>query len=149
MNVPERTRIFERLERCSELEYILIGDLRDLLQEPRNEETDRWILAVVDVLLETLPEAMQLKSDGGYMADILEECPRCAEQVARLQREHEHLVDVLRCYRDGLRRRRRDRATELRLRAGLREWVDAIVAFHHAENDLMQMALNEELGTGD
>ncbi len=149
MSVPERTRTFDRLERCSELEYILIGDLRDLLQEPQNEETDRWMLAVIEVLLQTLPEAMQLKSVGGYMADILEECPRCAEQVARLQREHEHLVAALRSYRDGLLRRHRDPVTELRLRAGLREWVDAIVAFHHAENELTQSALNEDLGAGD
>ena len=59
------------LEEYSTLEYILLGDLRDLLYEPPDEETCRWLLAVLDALLETLPREFDLKQQDGYLMEVL------------------------------------------------------------------------------
>jgi hypothetical protein len=57
------------LNRYSTLEYILLGDLRDLLEEPPDEETRRWLVAVLDALVKTLPREFDLEDEDGYMSD--------------------------------------------------------------------------------
>ena len=37
-----------KLERYTSLEYILLGDLRDILEERPDDESRRWLLAVSD-----------------------------------------------------------------------------------------------------
>ena len=50
--------------RYSVLEYLLIGDLRDLLEEPADSETRRWLLAVVEELLDLLPNEFEFEDHG-------------------------------------------------------------------------------------
>ncbi|MCA9032679.1 MAG: hypothetical protein KDA66_17810, partial [Planctomycetaceae bacterium] len=57
----------ERLTHCIELEYILLGDLRDLLEEAPSKETSRWLTAVLDVLLEKIPEEFEMRCEDGYL----------------------------------------------------------------------------------
>ena len=57
----------------SALEYILLGDLSDLLDEPLNGDTRRWLLAVLNALLDTLPSDMNDSDDGGYVGGVLGE----------------------------------------------------------------------------
>ncbi len=45
----------DTLEDYTALEYILLGDLRDLLEEPADHFTRSWLVAVLDALLDTLP----------------------------------------------------------------------------------------------
>ncbi len=45
--------------RSSVLEYLLIGDLRDLLEETPDNETRRWLLAVLEELLNLLPNEFE------------------------------------------------------------------------------------------
>src|SRR5260221_8654966 len=59
------------LEQYTSLEYILLGDLRDILEESLDRESRRWLIAVLDALLETLPREFDLEEHDGYMAEIL------------------------------------------------------------------------------
>lgn len=34
-----------------ELEYLLLGDLRQILEEPTGPQTSRWLLAILDMIL--------------------------------------------------------------------------------------------------
>ena len=50
------------LRQCTEFEYILLGDLRDLLEDPPSDENRKWLVAVLDALIDTLPKEFALKS---------------------------------------------------------------------------------------
>src|SRR4051794_23629688 len=39
-----------------ELEYLLLGDLRQVLQEPAGTQTSRWLLAILDMILVGRPQ---------------------------------------------------------------------------------------------
>lgn len=40
-----------------ELEYLLLGDLRQVLEEPAGPQTSRWLLAILDIILVGRPRA--------------------------------------------------------------------------------------------
>lgn len=52
------------------LEYLLIGDLRQLLEEPPTDERNRWLIATLDMLLANQPGPGQ----SGYMAGLHRLC---------------------------------------------------------------------------
>ena len=45
-------------QQSSPFEYLLLGDLRELLEEPAGPETSRWIVAILDHLLAGRPRTM-------------------------------------------------------------------------------------------
>lgn len=131
------------------LEYILLGDLRDLLEEPADKETCRWLLAVLDALLDTLPREMELQEQGGYMEEVLEQYPNWSDQVDDLQHEKRALYTKLRQLRDGISRERRFSKIAEEVRTGLRDWMSSLVAHHRHERRIVQTAFNLDVGTGD
>src|SRR5882724_7956569 len=92
------------LEQYSSLEYILLGDLRDILEEPPDDESRKWLLAVLDTLLETLPREFVLEDEDGYMAEVLERYPSWSAQVDRLHRDHDLLFLKLKELRGHIER---------------------------------------------
>ena len=97
MNFTENTQPENSLADFVALEYILLGDLRDLLEEPEpDEQTAHWIGAVLDALLEALPREMELKSEGGYLQPVLEQFPNWASLIGDLASEKHALFDKLR-----------------------------------------------------
>lgn len=135
-------------EDCAALEYILLGDLRDLLEEPANEETRKWLAAVLDALLGSLPGEVD-EDDDDYLSAVLENYPSWYPQVDRLQREHRTLYARLRELRNQIVREQSFARIAGVLRRELREWMAAFTAHHRHENRLLQMAMNLEVGTGD
>jgi len=61
--------------RYSVLECLLIGDLRDLLEDSPDDETRRGLLKIVDELLNLLPNEFEHEDQGGRFADICEQNP--------------------------------------------------------------------------
>jgi hypothetical protein len=90
------------LEQYSSLEYILLGDLRDVLDETPDAESRRWLIAVLDALLDTLPREFDLEDTDGYMSEVLERYPSWNKQVDRLHREHDVLFTKLKELRGRL-----------------------------------------------
>lgn len=137
------------LSDCAALEYILIGDLRDLLEEPLNEVNCKWLSAVLDTLLVTMPRRMDLQRQGGYLSDILEENPGWYSQVERLDREqsrlYEKLCDLRSLVTDDANE---DDARRLQsmLRHDLREWMNSLVAHYRHERRLIQTAYTVDVG---
>lgn len=131
------------------LEYILLGDLRDLLEEPADKETCRWLLAVLDALLDTLPREMELQEQGGYMEEVLEQYPNWSDQVDQLQHEKRALYVKLRQLRDGISREHRYSKIAEEVRTGLRDWMSSLAAHHRHERRILQTAFNLDVGTGD
>ena len=63
-SVVDRSRL---LNDWRTLEYILLGDLRDVLEEPLDSSNLTWTLAIVDTLLTTLPRELDLAETGQYL----------------------------------------------------------------------------------
>ncbi|REJ74355.1 MAG: hypothetical protein DWQ34_23550 [Planctomycetota bacterium] len=137
------------LRQCYEFEYILIGDLRDLLEDPFDDENRRWLVAVVDALLETLPREFELKSQEGYLADVLEEFPNWDSEVARLEQQYAVLCSRLAQLRERIMSRNPLQEISERLKIELEAWMDAFARLHRDEQQLVLSAANLEVGAGD
>ncbi len=137
------------LNECTEFEYILLGDLRDLLEDPPSDENRAWLMAVLEALLDTLPKEFALKSRDGYLSVVLDEFPSWDRQVARLETQYVSLYRQLRVLRDRLVTRRRLEEIAERLRGELERWMDAFVGLHQDERGLVLEAVNLEVGIGD
>lgn len=139
----------ESLRRISELEYILIGDLRDLLESPIDDQNLRWISAVLDALLETLPQQFQLKQEGGYLQEVLDVQPNWECHVNSLGVEHAQMCDRLQQLRQKLPDAAKVEFLARTLRMELKGWMQAFVAHNRRESRLLQTAMNLEVGCGD
>lgn len=137
------------LEDYAALEYILLGDLRDLLEEPADAVTRRWLLAVIDMLLNTLPRKAALQAEDGYMFEVLEQYPNWSDQVDELRREKQAVFAKLRHLRDRLNEKVPFEAVASEVRTSLRDWMARLTAHYRHERRIVQTAFNLEVGTGD
>lgn len=140
---------FNRLQEYAALEYILLGDLRDLLEEPPDRYTRPWLTAVLDALLDTLPREMAVKESSGYLCEVLDEYPSWYRHVEELQNEQRLAFLALQMLRDRLETSGSYERDADRVRSALRQWMTRLVAYHRRENRLLQTAMNLEVGVGD
>ncbi|MCH8829160.1 MAG: hypothetical protein IID45_06240 [Planctomycetes bacterium] len=143
-DAPDRS-----MEQIASLEYILLGDLRDLLEEPPDNLTCKWLTAVLDALLDTMPQGFALQEDGGYMSDVLDIYPNWSGQVSQLLEERETLFGKLETLRERLADRESFRKVADELRRDLRDWMNSLGAFHRHERRLLQTAFNLDVGVCD
>ena len=130
------------------LEYILLGDLRDLLEEPPDEQNRRWLREVLDALLDTLPREFAMRQEGGYLEEVIDRFPNWCGQVDGLREEKLRLYEKLRECRDHVARQASYAKIADELRRELREWMNSLVAHHRHERRLVQTAFNMEVGAG-
>ncbi|MCA9055405.1 MAG: hypothetical protein KDA75_16305 [Planctomycetaceae bacterium] len=135
-----------QLRRCSELEYLLLGDLREMLEEEITPQSRRWMLAVLDALLDTLPREHRLQSADGYLTEVLREIPNWATRVNRLESRYYELFDRLSDLRDELEVDLPDKQSVSTLRYDLHEWMGQLVAHRARESDLLVTAINIDIG---
>lgn len=137
------------LDHYSSLEYILLGDLRDLLEEPVDDESRKWLIAVLDALLDTLPREFDLEDEDGYMSEVLERYPNWSVQVERLHADHEQMFSKLKELRGRIERNIWISPIANEVRRDLRDWILKLIAHRRGETRLMMTAMNLEVGTGD
>jgi hypothetical protein len=138
-----------RLEEYTALEYILLGDLRDLLEEPADRYTRGWLVAVLEALLDTLPRQIAIKEIDGYLDQVLNEYPSWYRHVEELQNEERLLVLSLQSLFDRLNSSEPYEHAAARVKIALRDWMKRLTAHHRHENRLLQTAMNLEVGVGD
>ena len=148
MTTASRVRA-ESLRRISELEYIQIGDLRELLEAPIDSQNLRWISAVLDALLETLPKQFELKQQGGYLREVLDVQPNWECHVLSLEVEHAQICSRLQQLRKELPDAVKVEFLARTLRMELKGWMRAFVAYNRRESRLLQTAMKLEVGCGD
>lgn len=137
------------LQKYATFEHILLGDLRDLLEEPPDEHTPHWLLAVLDALLQTRPIEMELQAQDGYLSPVLEKYPSWSPQVDSLYRRHIELSEKLRLLRDRIGNKQPFAETARELRRDLRDWMLSVIGQHRSEAHLLQMAMTLDVGAGD
>lgn len=104
---------------ASPLEYLLLGDLRQLLEEPASPETSRWIVAILDRLLAGRP-----RTTSPYLPSTPRNLPWDSDTTA---------VPALQALLFAKLQRLRDRVAHHtpyallanEIRCDLREWMDA------------------------
>ncbi len=138
-----------QLKDLTTLEYLLLGDLSDVLEEPATSENKKWILALVDTLLQTLPEEYRLRDTQGVYNDVLQEHPTWDSAVMRIRHEQKTLVSQLRGLKDSLDHCENFRASAKVLKNELMVWMNRLVQFNQSEKQLLQEAYNVEVGVGD
>ncbi len=150
MSFTENTQPDSSLADFVALEYILLGDLRDLLEEPQpDEQTVHWIGAVLDALLEALPREMELKSEGGYLQPVLEQFPNWAPLIGDLASEKESLFQKLGELRLQMDHPDIFELLVLEIRQDLQEWMNLWTAHLRHERRIMQSAFTLDVGCGD
>ncbi|MCC7419102.1 MAG: hypothetical protein IT428_02355 [Planctomycetaceae bacterium] len=139
----------ERLAQCAAFEYILLGDLRDLLEEPRDATTYRWLVAVLDALIDTVPKDFAMRSMGGYLEEVIERFPNWYDQVKALLDEQRALFDKLRLMRQSLKSNESFDGLAEDVSSSLREWMNRFIAHQRHERRLVMAAFTMECGAGD
>ena len=137
------------LEQYSQLEYLLLGDLRDLLEERPDAENRRWLLAVLEVLIDMLPREFALACEDGYLQFVCDRQPSWERQVNRLQCGHDRIYDRLRLLRDRIADDASIGPLSAQLRRDLGEWMESLVDHHREEKRLLQTAANLDTGSGE
>lgn len=139
----------QRLRHYSTLEYLLLGDLREILEEELDEENRRWLMVLLDALLDMLPREFELEEAGGYLIEVVEYYPNWAEQVDSLRDQHTTLIDELQQLRTDLVQLVPEHVRTATIREELKSWSNAVTAHNRHETRLMQVAINLEVGVGD
>lgn len=137
-----------QLKHCTDFEYILLGDLRDQLRDPLDTQNTRWMLAVIEALLDQMPEEHRLKSRGGYLAEVLEEFPNWNHEVRNLKSEQYQLYDTLSDLRDQLEDGSFTEASAQFMKVAVENWIATFVSHRRNEQTLLQTALNLDIGGG-
>ncbi len=150
MDMTEHNTNDNSLADYAALEYILLGDLRDLLEEAEaDEQTTRWIIAVLDALLEAMPRAMQLKSEGGYLQSVFEQFPNWAGLIGDLAQEKQMLFEKLAEMRSQMHSPDAFTLLAIELRLDLQEWMTLWTAHLRHERRIVQCAFTMDVGCGD
>ena len=100
-----------------ELEYLLLGDLRQILEAPPEPETSLWLLAILDMILANRPPIL---SSATLPATALPASGRPARYPPRSS-ETASMIDKLRRLRDRVAHRSGHAALANEIRADLRE----------------------------
>lgn len=142
-------RVRPLLQEYASLEYILLGDLRDLLEEPSDDLTRKWLRAVLDALLDTLPRKFELQDEGGYLSEVLEQYPNWSGQVNELRHKQQAIYAKLSRLRGRVAESVPYEEMADNLSNDLRQWMQSLQAYHRHERRMVQTAFNLEVGGGD
>lgn len=132
--------------RSSVLEYLLIGDLRDLLEETPDNETRRWLLAVLEELLNLLPNEFEYEDQGGYLAEVCEQNPNWSNRVERLHREHEGLYFSLLELRNRIADEQSFEFIADEVQPKLSRWIEAAQRHRESEQQLVVASFDTAFG---
>jgi hypothetical protein len=135
-------------QQLAQLEFLLLGDLRQILGEPATPDTRHYLATVLDLMFEMLPYRFAMKEAGGYLDEVTKKFPGWDDQVAALCCEHGLLYEDLRdLRRDVSDESRFDRGSEA-IVARIGEWMERYARHEQEERRLTQLAANLELGVG-
>lgn len=142
--MAEHTRISQihSMAECNEFQYLLLGDVRDILDETPDESNRRWLLAVLDVLVCLMPRERHLHDQsGGYLNEVLDVFPGWSRKVLQLHLKKLRLDYALRECRDRIRCEKSYVAVADQLSSELCDWMKVFKEVHQAESSLLMDAM--------
>jgi len=135
-----------RVETCSAMTWLLVGDLREMLQDHLDPDALRWLTPVLDALIESLCEQCDLQRDDGLYGDVLEPFPQWYPAVERVRSEQKSLCRSLRMLRHRIDAQLPYTRLAAELESELAAWVQHLIENRRSERELMQRALYTEIG---
>lgn len=136
-------------------EHQMIGaaaqELKDLVERPLSphEERSSWVNLVRDSLLSLgshLKTHFAFEEFGGFMEEVVGASPNASPQVERLKQDHQTIL----AESERLCRMARRGSSEIsQLRKKILHLLELLNRHEHAENELVQRVLMDDLGTTD
>lgn len=139
----------EQLHQSNELLRALTDELSELLEEPADQATNRWVLAALDKMLVNLQQQFELEEDQGYLVDVLEQFPNWHPQVGHLRQQHTLLHRQLKEIRDRIAGASADVCVILESRRAVSDWIATYNEHQSRERQLIQDAFNFDAGEGE
>jgi len=117
-------------------EYILMGDLRDVLEEPPDEVNCNWMLAILDALLTTLPKELDMAESGYYLNMDRSQHRSQRASFEKLLNEKHLLYAKLRNLRSSILNDGSFEETAELIKLELHGWMKNLIAHHRSERAL-------------
>jgi len=136
----------EAIKRCYDLEYLLLGDLRQFLDDPVTPDTRQGLVVTLDRLLDHLPLQLELVSEEGYMSEVLEEFPNWHRQIEALLGENMSCISRLRELRRRVANELPFSAVGREVSFKLRKWMESLETIREREVQILQNAFALDLG---
>ena len=145
--------IAEQLQQEHQMIGAAAKELKDLVERPvsPDEEQSNWLTSVRDSLLSLgshLRTHFAFEEFGGFMEEVVGASPNSSPQVERLKLEHQAiLVESERLCRMARGGSPSSKASPLRKK--ILHLLELLNRHEHAENELVQRVLMDDLGTTD
>ena len=138
-----------RASECATLTWLLVGDVREMLQDRLDAEAIRWIKPLLDALIQTMCEQCQIEKSPGYFEDVLESFPNWSNEIDAVLGEHAELCHALENLRYSLVELQPQHSVHMYaklLEVELQQWVEAMMEHARRDRELLQNVWYTEIG---
>jgi hypothetical protein len=142
----QTTLVGSQPQQCTTLTWLLVGDIREMLQDHLDEEAIRWLKPILDALIDAMREQSELTNREGWYDDLLGEFPHFVSRVARIEAEQSELCKSLRELRNGIERDLPLDRLAAEIESELSNWVDLMIKHTRREAALLQDVWYTEIG---
>ena len=133
-------------QQCTTLTWLLVGDIREMLQDHLDDEAIRWLKPILDSLISAMCEQSELHSSAGLYDDLLGTFPHLITRVAGIEAEQNELCRSLRELRNGIERDIPLQRLAADIEEGLGDWVNLMTSHSRREAVLLQDVWYTEIG---
>ena len=133
-------------QQCTTLTWLLVGDIREMLQDHLDDEAIRWLKPILDSLIGAMCEQSELHSIAGLYDDLLGTFPHLITRVAGIEAEQNELCRSLRELRNGIERDIPLQRLAAEIEEGLGDWVNLMTSHSRREAVLLQDVWYTEIG---
>lgn len=137
------------LQRCNELLRLLTDDLAELLEELSDKVTTKWVVNVLQAMLENLRTQSDKEEESDYFAEVLNQYPNWHPQIEHLRQQHSLLYKQLEEIYLRIAKNPEDSEVLFEVRRQLGDWIKTYNEHEARERRLLQDAFLLELGAGD
>lgn len=140
-----------------QMTWLLVGDIADILDDGLDSENLRWLLPVLESLVNVMRNDEQRDAGDEYLREVLDVSPNLFDQVDALHRFRSELLRELVSLVDWVRQapplqsssESLQPALSRTLNARMLSWVDRMTTHYRDERELCQAVWYMELGDGD
>ena len=134
------------LKESYDLEYLLIGDIRTLLNEEFDLQTRSSLLVLLTRLIQNLPNVLDLTSDEGYLNAVLVRRPNWTRKIKALYQANMDCVASLSLVRDWIEKETPADSISKENEQRLKHWIKSLAAIRCRESTMLQEAFTLDIG---
>lgn len=142
----QTTLVGSQPQQCTTLTWLLVGDIREMLQDHLDEEAIRWLGPILDSLIGAMSQQSELTSREGWYDDLVTSFPHLISRVAMIEAEQTELCRSLRELRQRIEQDMPINQLAAEIERDLCRWVDLMMRHSRREAVLMQDVWYTEIG---